>query len=207
MSAQQNAGFGQFIPGFDFLQQLAKETSSAMPRMPNPSSWVAPTLNLEELEKRIGELKAVQFWLEQNRTALGATIQALEVQKMTLATLKGMNMNMADIADAMTLRPAGAAGADADRSHAGSKAGPATAAKAKGDPTKVVDPLQWWGALTQQFQQIAATAMQDVAASADAGTKTRAGNGQARAGAAPASAAAKKRPANARRAPRKAAPG
>jgi hypothetical protein len=25
----------------------------------------------------------------------------------------------------------------------------------------VVDPLQWWGALTQQFQQIAASALQD----------------------------------------------
>jgi hypothetical protein len=30
--------------------------------------------------------------------------------------------------------------------------------------TGVVDPLQWWGALTQQFQQIAATAMKDAAA-------------------------------------------
>jgi hypothetical protein len=28
----------------------------------------------------------------------------------------------------------------------------------------VIDPLQWWGALTQQFQQIAATAMKDAAA-------------------------------------------
>src|SRR5690606_35908464 len=27
----------------------------------------------------------------------------------------------------------------------------------------VIDPMQWWGALTQQFQQIAASALQDVA--------------------------------------------
>jgi hypothetical protein len=27
----------------------------------------------------------------------------------------------------------------------------------------VVDPLQWWGALTGQFQQIAANAMKDAA--------------------------------------------
>ena len=44
---------------------------------------------MEELDKRIDELKAVQFWLDQNAMALKATIQALEVQKMTLATLKG----------------------------------------------------------------------------------------------------------------------
>jgi hypothetical protein len=208
MSAQQNAGFGQFIPGFDFLQNLAKEASSSMPRMPSPASWVAPTLNLEELEKRIGELKAVQFWLEQNRTALGATIQALEVQKMTLATLKGMNMNMADIADAMTLKPAGAKGGAADAGAGEPKDGNTAQARrgdGKGEDAKVIDPLQWWGALTQQFQQIAATAMQEVTASADHIKKGKAGSGQAPAGAPPAAAgAAAKRPASAKRAPRKA---
>jgi hypothetical protein len=43
---------------------------------------------LKSWEKRIEELKAVHFWLEANSKALGATVQALEVQKMTLATLK-----------------------------------------------------------------------------------------------------------------------
>ena len=114
MSEQQHSGFGQFIPGFDFLQNLAKGASASLPQMPNLSSWIAPTLNLEELDKRIGELKAVQFWLDQNKTALAATIQALELQKMTLATLKGMNFNMADVADAMKVKPAAkAAAADA----------------------------------------------------------------------------------------------
>ena len=59
------------------------------------------------LDKRIEELKAVQFWLDQNATALRATIQALEVQKMTLATLKGMNFNPPDLAQAF--KPAAAA--------------------------------------------------------------------------------------------------
>ncbi|NBS47144.1 MAG: hypothetical protein EBS99_08965, partial [Betaproteobacteria bacterium] len=45
----------------------------------------------------------------------------------------------------------------------------------------VVDPMQWWGALTQQFQQIASHAMKDATAqktpktpnaAADAGTAT-----------------------------------
>ena len=115
MSENQNFGFGKFVPGFDFLQNLAKGASQTLPQMPNLSNWVAPTLNLEELEKRIGELKAVQFWLDQNSKALGATIQALEVQKMTLATLKGMNFSMGEVANAFTLKPAESAVGGAPR--------------------------------------------------------------------------------------------
>jgi hypothetical protein len=177
MSDNSNFGFGKFVPGFDFLQNLAKGASQTLPQMPNLSNWIAPTLNVEELEKRISDLKAVHFWLDQNAKALGATIQALEVQKMTLATLKGMNFNMGDVANALKLKAADTvasgvqkAGAVADgAAQAARKKAPATsAAKSaakKGDPasTGVVDPLQWWGALTQQFQQIATTAMKDAA--------------------------------------------
>ncbi len=181
MSNGENFGFGKFVPGFDFLQNLAKGASQTLPQMPNLSNWVAPTLNLEELEKRIGELKAVHFWLDQNSKALGATIQALEVQKMTLATLKGMNFNMGDVANALKLKAADtvfggmqkvtekAANAAKGVSDAASDAAAKGKAARKGAPAAgsaagVVDPLQWWGALTQQFQQIAATAMKDAAA-------------------------------------------
>ncbi len=181
MSEQQNFGFGKFVPGFDFLQNLSKGASQPQAAMPNLSSWVAPTLNVEELDKRIGELKAVSFWLDQNAKALAATIQALELQKMTLATLKGMNFNMAEIANALKLQPAEASPASGNSD--GSVAGAATeavararakkkekseaAASGNGQPARaaggVVDPLQWWGALTQQFQEIAAGALQDAA--------------------------------------------
>src|SRR3954471_16105647 len=106
MAENSNFGFGKFVPGFDFLQNIAKGASQTLPQMPNLSNWIAPTLNVEELDKRIGELKAVHFWLDQNSKALGATIQALEVQKMTLATLKGMNFNMGDVANAFKLKAA-----------------------------------------------------------------------------------------------------
>ena len=166
-------GFGKFVPGFDFLQNVAKGASQALPQMPNLSNWVAPTLNVEELEKRIGELRAVHFWLDQNSKALAATIQALEVQKMTLATLKGMNFNMAEMAEAMKLKPtapapeaqkaddAAKAGAAKDTSHGATGKRKTAASAASGNG--VIDPLQWWGALTQQFQQIAADAMKDAA--------------------------------------------
>ena len=200
MSDTSNFGFGKFVPGFDFLQSLAKGASSSIPQLPNLSNWVAPTISVEELEKRIDELKAVQFWLEQNSRALSATIQALEVQKMTLATLKGMNFSMGDVANAFKLKTAdtvmsgvqkaadtvsgaaeavaGAAARVTGRAAAEeetpdeTEAEPAPAAQAKpkakgktaaaAEPA-VVDPMQWWGALTSQFQQIAANAMKDAA--------------------------------------------
>ena len=65
MSDYQNPAFGKFVPGFDFLQGLAKGATQNIPQMPNLGNWVAPTINVEELEKRIEELKAVQFWLDQ----------------------------------------------------------------------------------------------------------------------------------------------
>ena len=106
MSNPDPSGFGKFVPGFEFLQSLSKGAAS-MPAMHQWNSWVAPTLDPQALDKRIEELKAVQFWLDQNATALKATIQALEVQKLTLATLKGMNFNPPDLAQAF--KPAAAA--------------------------------------------------------------------------------------------------
>lgn len=216
MSDTSPFGFGRFVPGFDFLQNLAKNASEgSTSKMPGLSGWIAPTMSVEDVEKRVDELKAVQFWLEQNSRALTATIQALEVQKMTLSTLKGMNVTMGDMGtlfqpkqtgekpgapaalpggDAMTSvaqamtdamaratsaftaplaqaakggdkaaapapapaqAPAPAAAASAPEAAQGQASSPATGS--------VVDPMQWWGALTQQFQQIAASALQDVA--------------------------------------------
>ena len=178
MSESQTTGFGKFVPGFDFLQNLAKGATQNIPQMPNLANWIAPTLNLEELEKRIAELKAVHFWLEQNSKALGATVQALEVQKMTLATLKGMNFNMGDVANALKLKAADSVASGVQRvtdtaastaktiSDVASGAGSvAKSVRKAASPTSggsgLIDPMQLWGALTQQFQQIAAGAMKD----------------------------------------------
>ncbi|WP_341890770.1 PhaM family polyhydroxyalkanoate granule multifunctional regulatory protein [Variovorax sp. YR752] len=160
-----DAAFAKLVPGFDFLQGLVKNAGSALP---NIGQWVAPTLNPEELEKRIEELRTVQFWLEQNARMLGATIQALEVQRMTLSTLKTMNVQMDDLRESMMLRvPETAAAKAAEPAPAAAKqAKPARKASAtKGDAAaemaQAVDPMQWWGALTKQFTQLAATAMKD----------------------------------------------
>jgi hypothetical protein len=178
MSESENGGFAKFVPGFDFLQNLTKGASQAVPQMPNMSSWIAPSLNEEELDKRISELKAVHFWLDQNSKALGATVQALEVQKLTLATLKGMNLSMGEVANAFKFKAADTAQAHSSQAaekaaekveekppvvaekpaEPAAPAAPAPAAAAAG----LVDPMQLWAALTQQFQHIAAGAMKEV---------------------------------------------
>jgi hypothetical protein len=201
MSDPSAFGFVQFVPGFDFLKNLTKSAAQAQPAtgaMPGMASWVAPTLSIEEIDKRIQELKAVQFWLDQNATALKASIQAMEVQKMTLSTLQSMNVNMADLAKAFTAKPPSthSPSRDAAAPQAASapksslftaKPAPQTATQASSqtpvdqdasnaDPDQVqaadavapsaVDPMQWWNALTQQFQAIASTAMKDVGSQA-----------------------------------------
>ncbi len=194
----------RMVPGFDFLQGLLKNAGAGLPAM---GQWVAPTLNPEELEKRIQELKTVQFWLEQNAKLLATTIQALEVQRMTLSTLQSMNMPLADLGNALKIKlpssdtgasdvfgmaplarnaseavsavagsgisragaaepsapgPAAPAPVAKTRKTAGrTKAGTAKASPASAPPA--VDPLQWWGALTQQFTELASKAVKDTA--------------------------------------------
>ena len=207
MSGDTSAfGFGKFIPGFDFLQGLAQSAGSGANPMGRVPQWVAPTVSVEEVDKRIAELKAVQFWLEQNGRALAATIQALEVQRMTLSTLQGMNVSMSELAksfqfpagvmpSAEAAQPAGFTGwpmgdAAAKAPEARPEAAPEIAPEPQPEPQPQAEQhaqaeaesattaaeeaaasvqqktqaamgqaMQWWGALTQQFQQIAAKAM------------------------------------------------
>ena len=169
--------FSQFVPGFDFLKNLQSQGAAAGM---GPSAWVAPTLDPQELEKRIQELKAVQFWLNQNTQAIAATIQALEVQRMTLKTLQDMNMSMGDLAESLKAKPsawptgasmfaANAPQAAEEKPAPSPKKATAPRAAAKGTSASskpaagaAIDPSQWWGALTQQFQGIAQKTMSDM---------------------------------------------
>ena len=149
------SGFAKLVPGFDFLQGLVKNAGVALPGI---GQWVAPTLDPAELEKRINELRTVQFWLEQNAKMLATTIQALEVQRMTLATLKTMNVQMGDLRESLKAKVPGAVDTD---TAATTKAATHRSGKTATPPGGVVDPMQWWGALTNQFAQLATSAMKD----------------------------------------------
>lgn len=166
----------QYIPGFEFLQNLARQAtgvaagaqSATIP--PALGHWVAPTFSIEEIDKRIADLRAVSFWLEQNSKALAATIQALEVQRMTLATLDNMNVSLRDVAESFKIKPVTTAPAPV--SVAEKVATPVSKPvelppKAQAEPLTPEKPSvdfgQWWNSLTEQFSNIASHAMQDMA--------------------------------------------
>jgi hypothetical protein len=89
---------------------------------------VAPPMNPEELERKIAELKSVENWLKLNLSMLSSTIQGMEVQLATIATLKSF---------------VAAATPAAQEPAAASSEVPAAA-------------QAWWNMLTQQFSQVAA---------------------------------------------------
>jgi len=159
----------RMVPGFEFLQDMVRTAGAAVPGM---GQWIAPTLDPAELDKRIGELRTVQFWLEQNARLLATTIQALEVQRMTLSTLQTMNLPLSELGEALRIKtpaptppppppaPAPAAAPAAAARDATPSATAAEAPAGKGG-AGLIDPMQWWGALTQQFSEIASRAMKD----------------------------------------------
>jgi len=154
----------RMVPGFEFLEGLMKNAGAAVPAM---GQWIAPTLDPEVLDKRIGELRTVQFWLEQNARLLATTIQALEVQRMTLSTLQTMNLPLSELSEALRIKtpeappPPPPRPAPAPAPEAVAPAEPPAAGAAKSS-IGGIDPMQWWGALTQQFTEIAAKALKDV---------------------------------------------
>lgn len=153
--------FGKLMPGFGLFEQWAKGAGAAMPSM---GQWVAPTLDPAELDKRIQDLRTVQFWLEQNARMIAMTVQALEVQRMTLDTLKSMNVPAEALRESLKARvpeppsaPAAAEGAADPGSESGAPEDAATGATAGA----AIDPMRWWGSLTKQFTDLAANTLQD----------------------------------------------
>jgi hypothetical protein len=154
----------------------------------NLSGMSAPTLSAEDLDKRIADLKAVESWLNVNVTMLRGTIQTMEVQRATLATLKSMSSSMAEAMrqsgvspDKMAAMPFAsffgqpAQGASAAPPSAtapassGGSAQPGAGAPASGDAAGAMAPaLAWWNVLQEQFAQAVTTAMTPTSAPASA---------------------------------------
>lgn len=88
------------IPGvtdtLDFVKNLWGSMNIPGASLPGMSGMSGPVLSTEELDKRIADMKAVESWLNLNLTMLRGTIQAMEVQRGTLATLKSMGASMAE---------------------------------------------------------------------------------------------------------------
>ena len=57
----------------------------------NLPGMVAPTFDVEELDKRIKDMKTVEGWLRMNLSMLQMTIQGLEMQRTTVSTVQTMS--------------------------------------------------------------------------------------------------------------------
>lgn len=76
----------------DFIKNMWGNMGFTLPGM------VTPTLDTDELDKRIAELKTVEGWLKTNLGLLQMTIHGLEMQRTTLAAMQaiGESANGAD---------------------------------------------------------------------------------------------------------------
>ena len=60
----------------------------------NLPGMVTPTLDVDELDKRITDLKAVENWLKMNLNMLQMTTQGLEMQRAALSAVKAMSQHV-----------------------------------------------------------------------------------------------------------------
>ncbi|PKV47097.1 hypothetical protein CLU92_4536 [Janthinobacterium sp. 61] len=173
----------------DFVKNLWG--SMSVPGMGMPGI-TAPTMSVEELDKKISDLKAVEAWLNLNTSMLRGSIQALEVQRGTIATLKSMGASLAaaitqpgasektvfesvPYASAFFQQAAPAAPAPAPKPAPAPAPAPAPepAAAAPDDAgsqaaAQLANPSAWWNLLQDQFKQAVSTAMSPDAAGAAA---------------------------------------
>jgi hypothetical protein len=153
---------------FDFFKNMW----SSMPGMNLPGmnlpGMVMPTLSVDEINKQIKDLKAVESWLSLNLSMLQGTIQALEVQKATIATLQTMGESFSaamhppaksEISSRSPFespfsmpspaKPAAVEPAPAEKS--------ADAESASGEQPNMIPPMAnpaiWWNMLQDQFKQ------------------------------------------------------
>lgn len=74
----------------NFMRNMWGNMGFSLPGM------VAPTFDLDELDKRIKDMKAVEGWLRMNLSMLQMTIQGLEMQRTTVSTVQAMSQMASD---------------------------------------------------------------------------------------------------------------
>ena len=88
-----------------FVRSMWSGMGISLPGM----GMVTPTFDVDELDKRIKDMKAVEGWLRMNLSMLQMTIQGLEMQRTTLGAVQAMGQLATDTARAMNPEAAPAA--------------------------------------------------------------------------------------------------
>ena len=183
-SMPQLPGAGAMSDTLEFMKNLwgnVKLPGVSIPGM------VMPSLSVEEINKQITDLKAVESWLTVNMNLLHGTIKALEVQSATISTLQSMSSNFSSAMQSATIKPAEestpfhspfskpapvaqAAAASWPEFKTELKPEPEVAPQAKtesaakpaGDSSaaeQLPNPAVWWNMLQDQFKQAVAGAI------------------------------------------------
>lgn len=76
--------------GFASGMDLIRKFWGNLPGGTSLPGFLVPTVDVDELDKRISDLRAAESWLEVNVNLLRATIQGLEVQRNTIAALQSL---------------------------------------------------------------------------------------------------------------------
>lgn len=157
----------------DFVKNLWG--SMSVPGM-NIPGITAPTMSVDELDKKINDLKAVEAWLNVNMSMLRGTVQALEVQRATIATLKSMGASLAaavqkpgandkslfesvPYASVFFQQPAAAPKAEAAKPAAAPVKAEVPAEPLPETAAQMTNPAAWWNLLQDQFKQAVTTTL------------------------------------------------
>lgn len=89
----------------EFLKSLWGTAGMPLPGL------VTPTLDTNELDKRVADLKAVEGWLKTNLGMLQMTIQGLEMQRATLTAMQAFSQSAQS---AQSAQPAAACDANSN---------------------------------------------------------------------------------------------
>lgn len=183
-------GFGQsgeaaqnpMMASMEMMRQAWQNLSGAGAGAMGSAGMVAPPMSLEELDRRINEMRSVENWLRMNLSMLSSTIQGLEVQRATIATIKsfvspesGTNPDAPSALEVALglkpsgqakIKPSGAAAPEANGTPSSfssstfsappRKAAASEPASPADSAAGVGNPDAWWGMLQQQFDTLAA---------------------------------------------------
>ena len=173
----------------DFVKNLwgGMQIPGTVPGMAGMPAMPGAGMSVEDLDKKIADLKAVEAWLTLNQNMLHGTIQALEIQRGTLATLKAMGDSMAQAMGQTKVGESSVAPFAqffAQMAQAATPAAAAATPPAPAAPPPPPDPAQaapdaagaampaamaWWNLLQDQFRHaVASTIPAEGAEGADA---------------------------------------
>lgn len=134
--------FAGMATGLDFVKQVWSNVDlpagAAGPLADSLGKFIAPTLDVQEIDKRITDLRAVEKWLELNLSMLKATVQALEVQRGTITQLSRLGIGKDEFGESGSLKEL-----------------PKVAMENAG---KLMSPANWWAMMSGPVAEIMGSA-------------------------------------------------